>query len=85
MAAVASAARGLTFTAGADIAYVADSLYLPEQGGYELEELRHRARLGVKWQGEALSAFYGLTYLSEEFSTQREGQLSGSLQIQMRF
>ena len=83
--AVAGATRGLTLTAGADIAYVADSLYLPEQGGYALENLRHRARLGVKWQGEAMSAFYGLTYLSEEFSTQREGQLSGSLQIQMRF
>jgi hypothetical protein len=78
-------ATGLTLTAGADIAYVTDSIYLPDSSGYDLEDSRHRARLGLRWQGESTSAFYGLTYLGKEFSGQSEGQLTGSLQLQLRF
>ncbi|MEP2716153.1 lipid A-modifier LpxR family protein [Pseudophaeobacter sp.] len=78
-------ATGLTLTAGADIAYVSQSLFLPDSSGYTLENNRHRARLGLRWQGENASAFYGLSYLGEEFSSQREGQLTGSLQLQLRF
>lgn len=80
-----SEAGGLSFTLGADIAYVADSIYLPDSTSYDPEHSRHRARLGLRWQGSNASAFYGLTYLSEEFSTQDEGQITGSLQLQMRF
>ncbi|MGR3621621.1 lipid A-modifier LpxR family protein [Pseudophaeobacter sp.] len=76
---------GLTLTAGADIAYVADSIYLPEGQGYALENSRHRARVGLRWQGQNMAAFYGLSYLGKEFSTQSEGQLTGSLQLQLRF
>lgn len=80
-----SDATGLALTAGADIAYVSDSIYLPDSSGYELEQERHRARIGVQWQGQNAAAFYGLTYLGREFSTQEEGQISGSLQLKLRF
>ena len=78
-------ATGLTLTAGADIAYVSKSVFLPEASGYSLEHNRHRARLGLHWQGQRASAFYGLSYLGKEFSSQSEGQLTGSLQVQLRF
>ncbi len=78
-------ATGLTLTAGADIAYVSSSVFLPDAAGYSLENNRHRARLGLRWQGQNLSAFYGLSYLGKEFSSQSEGQLTGALQVQLRF
>lgn len=78
-------ATGLTLTAGADIAYVSKSAFLPDASGYGLEHKRHRARLGLRWQGHRSSVFYGLTYLSKEFTTQPEGQVLGALQLQMRF
>lgn len=80
-----SEARGLSLTAGADVAYVAESIFLPDSSNYDLKHSRQRARLGLRWQGNNASAFYGLTYLSEEFSTQDEGQITGSLQLQLRF
>jgi Outer membrane protein LpxR len=78
-------ATGFTLTAGADIAYVSDSIYLPDSNGYDLAESRRRARVGLRWQGESASAFYGLTYLGKEFIGQSESQLTGSLQLQLRF
>lgn len=78
-------ATGLTLTAGADIAYVSESVFLPETSGYSLENNRHRARLGLRWQGQRASAFYGLSYLGKEFSSQSEGQVIGALQVQLRF
>ena len=83
--AVYDSAPGYSFTIGGDIAYVADSVYLPEQRGYELTSHRDRARVGVHWQGEKASAFYGLTYLGKEFSGQSEGQVTGSLRVKLRF
>ena len=76
---------GFTFLLGADVAHVADSIYLPEERGYELTESRDRVRAGVHWQGESSSAFYGVTYLGEEFEAQTEGQLVGSLRIKFSF
>lgn len=83
--AVQGSSTGLTLTAGADIAHVADSIYLPTGQGYGREDNRHRARLGLRWQGQNMAAFYGVTYLGKEFSTQSEGQVTGSLQLQLRF
>lgn len=83
--AVYDSAPGYSFTVGGDIAYVADSVYLPEDRGYDLTSRRDRARVGVHWQGENASAFYGLTYLGKEFSGQDEGQLTGSLRLKLRF
>ncbi|MEQ6250081.1 lipid A-modifier LpxR family protein [Sulfitobacter sp. HNIBRBA3233] len=76
---------GFSFLLGADVAHVADSIYLPEDRGYELTPSRDRLRAGVHWQGRTASAFYGLTYLSEEFEAQTEGQLTGSVRINLSF
>lgn len=76
---------GFSFVIGGDMAYVADSVYLPEDRGYQLTDRRDRLRAGVHWQGEKASGFYGLTYLGREFSGQSEGQVTGSVRIKLRF
>lgn len=80
-----NAAPGFSFLLGADIAHVADSIYLPEDRGYTLTDSRDRLRAGLHWQGERAAAFYGLTYLGEEFEAQKEGQLVGSIRINLSF
>ncbi|MEC3860804.1 lipid A-modifier LpxR family protein [Mesobacterium sp. TK19101] len=77
--------RGVSLTAGADLAHVTHSVFLPESPGYDIEETRGRVRAGVHWQGRKLSAFYGWTWLSKEFSTQPEGQLVKSIRIKYDF
>lgn len=76
---------GFSFLLGADIAHVADSIFLPESRGIALTPSRDRLRAGVHWQGEGASAFYGLTYLGEEFEAQSEGQVVGSVRINLSF
>ena len=76
---------GYSFTIGGDIAYVAESVYLPKDRGLELTSHRDRLRAGVHWQGRNASAFYGLTYLGREFAGQGEGQVTGSLRLKLRF
>jgi outer membrane protein LpxR len=76
---------GYSLTVGADTAYVSDSVYLPENRGYQLSDRRDRVRAGVHWQGGNASAFYGLTYLGREFSGQSEGQVTGSVRLKLRF
>ncbi|MEH6523098.1 lipid A-modifier LpxR family protein [Sulfitobacter sp.] len=78
-------ATGFSFLLGADIAHVSDSIYLPEEDGFELTDSRDRVRAGVHWQGERATAFYGLTYLGEEFEAQKEGQVVGSIHINLSF
>jgi hypothetical protein len=78
-------ARGFTFLLGADIAHVNDSIFLPSDRGIDLTSSRDRVRAGLHWQGEGAQAFYGLTYLGEEFEAQTEGQLVGSLRIKFSF
>jgi len=78
-------APGYSLTVGGDIAYVANSVYLPENRGYQLSSHRDRVRAGIHWQGENASAFYGLTFLGREFSGQDEGQVTGSIRIKLRF
>ena len=80
-----ASAPGTSFVLGGDLAYVEDSVYLPSGRGYALEDTRARLRAGLHWQGSRASLFYGLTYLSEEFSTQPEGQVTGSLRVKFRF
>jgi hypothetical protein len=77
--------RGMSFTFGADFAYVDSSLYLPSGRNYELKNRRDRVRAGLHWQGENSDLFYGITYLSEEFSTQNSGQIVGSLRLRWSF
>ena len=75
----------MSFTLGGDVARVFDSAYLPEGGAAVMTDTRARIRAGVQWQGEQASAFYGLTYLSPEFDSQPEGQVVGSLNVNLRF
>ena len=80
-----AANKGFSFVAGADIAYVSDSVYLPEDRGYSLTDHRDRVRMGVHWQGEGASAFYGLTWLGKEYETQPDDQVVGSIRINLNF
>ncbi|MBS8225813.1 lipid A-modifier LpxR family protein [Vannielia litorea] len=77
--------EGFSFLLGGDVAQVYSSVYLPEDDGYVLEDTRTRLRAGVNWQGENAGLFYGLTYLSEEFEAQTEGQMVGALQLRLFF
>jgi hypothetical protein len=77
---------GVSLSLGGDIARVFDSALLPEGGAAVLEPTRSRLRAGVAWQGEGgASVFYGLTWLSKEFTTQPEAQVLGSLSVNFRF
>ncbi len=83
---VESGEPGTGFTFGADYAYVDDSEYFPASFGTVLEDERFRARAGVHWRfGDGISYFYGVTYLSEEFVGQSEGQVVGSLKLNFNF
>ncbi len=75
---------GLSLVAGADVARVWDSVYLPKTG-VGLEPVRTRARIGVQWQGAKSDLFGGLTWLAPEFAGQREGQVLGSVGLHIRF
>lgn len=76
---------GATFILGADIAHVFDSVYLPENRGYVLNDTRQRVRAGIQWNAEAIGFFYGVTWLGREFKAQPEGQFVGSLKLDLRF
>lgn len=78
-------ASGFSFLLGADMAHVTDSIFLPQENGFDLTDSRDRLRAGVHWQGARASAFYGLTYLGEEFEAQKEGQIVGSIRINLSF
>ena len=75
----------MSFTVGGDLAHVFESALLPDGGAVRLSESRGRLRAGVQWQGDTAAVFYGLTYLSPEFDEQPEGQILGSLNINLRF
>ena len=70
---------------GADLAYVADSIFLPSSSGVTLTNTRARARAGMHWQSNHISLFYGLTWLSPEFEAQRSGQTVGSMRLDFKF
>lgn len=77
---------GLSFSLGGDIAHVFDSALLPDGGTAALEPTRSRLRAGLAWQGEGgASVFYGLTWLSKEFTTQPEAQVLGALNLSLNF
>lgn len=76
---------GMSFTLGGDMARVFDSALLPDGGAAVASDTRSRLRAGLAWQGETSSAFYGVTWLSPEFDSQPEGQLVGSVNLNLRF
>ncbi|MEJ6391555.1 lipid A-modifier LpxR family protein [Gymnodinialimonas ulvae] len=75
---------GWSFAAGADVAYVHDSVLLPSEGP-DAEDVRFRVRGAVHYGVGPADLSYGVTYLSEEFVTQFEGQLVGTLSLMLRF
>lgn len=73
---------GVGFVAGFDVAQVMATDYLPSSGPGAAKDQRWRARVGVHYaQSPNADIFYGLTYLSEEFEGQPEGQVLGSLTL----
>lgn len=83
---ISSPELGLGYVFGLDFALVGGSVYLPEDFGTTPTDSRTRARAGVHWQfGEEQSMFYGLTWLSEEYVGQPEGQMVGSLKLNFNF
>ncbi|PWE29440.1 DUF2219 domain-containing protein [Maritimibacter sp. 55A14] len=82
---IGTADTGLSFLVGGDIAYVADSFYLPSRLGFDLTETRNRLRAGLQYDGEIASVFYGVTWLGEEFEAQPESQVVGTIAINLNF
>ncbi|MEJ6397462.1 lipid A-modifier LpxR family protein [Yoonia sp. 208BN28-4] len=80
------AGTGWALTAGADMAHVVDSIFLPADRVAGLEDMRFRARGGVEYKfSPSAAVFYGATYLSPEFEGQPEGQVVGSLRLNFNF
>lgn len=78
--------RGFSWLVGADVAYVDSSIFIPSSGPVQLEDTRTRVRAGAHWRTQAgTSVFYGVSWFSEEFNTQREAQVVGSLQLRLKF
>lgn len=78
--------QGVTYVIGGDIAAVGSSRFLPEDQGYLPTPNRTRARAGVHFQAsEAVTFFYGVTWLSEEFEGQSEPQVLGSVKLNFNF
>lgn len=75
---------GFGWVLGADIAAVANSVYLPEDE-VDLSPVRGRARAGLMWAGGGWTAFLGTSYLSEEFEWQDEGQVVGNFALGFSF
>lgn len=75
---------GWSFSAGADVAYVNSSILLPDTGPAP-EDMRFRLRGGVNHSLGPADFSYGITYMSEEFVGQDEGQLVGTVSLMLRF
>lgn len=78
-------AAGFAFVMGGDIAAVSDSVFLPAFSGVVVRDARTRLRAGMHWQGDRAAVFYGLTWLGKEFEGQREGQVLGSIRLDLNF
>lgn len=77
--------QGMFVTLGADVAAVAGSEWLPEGGAAVARDSRTRLRAGLGYAGNRMDGFYGLTWLSEEFEGQDDGQVVGSVTLKLRF
>lgn len=83
---VADGFEGLALVLGGDVAYVHSSALLPGDSGVTPEEYRTRLRTGIHWQPRrGISGFYGLTWLSEEFTAQKDSQIVGSIRLSIDF
>ncbi|SEL64369.1 hypothetical protein SAMN05444413_11294 [Roseivivax marinus] len=82
---IGAAEPGFSVVFGADIAQVADSVYLPDDRGPDLRATRSRLRAGLHWQGQGRSLYYGLARLGREFKGQGEPQLVGAARVSWEF
>lgn len=83
---VSSDGVGFGFVLGGDYALVHDSEYFPSDFGAAVKEEQFRLRAGAHARlGDGHDFFYGLTYLSEEYEGQSEGQTIGSLRLSFNF
>lgn len=80
-----SPGQGVSFVMGGDVTQIFASKLLPIGDDAVLSDTRTRLRAGVHWQGEKTSVFYGLSYLGREFKQQPEGQILGSLSLNIKF
>lgn len=85
VAGISGTDAGWSALVGADLAHVESSVFLPEDRGYSVEDTRGRLRAGVNYGFGRSNLFYGLTYLSEQFEGQPDGQVVGSLSLNLRF
>ena len=76
---------GISLTLGGDIAKVFDSRYVVDSDPNTLSDSRSRLRAGLHWQGGESEAFYGLTWLGEEYDEQPTGQVVGSVNLRVKF
>jgi hypothetical protein len=76
--------EGMSLVLGGDLTRVLDTALLPT-GGVAAEDNRYRLRAGVHWQGRKAATYYGVSYLSPEFTGQPEGQLVGAVSLNLRF
>lgn len=83
-AAVTGDDAGWAFNVGGDIAHVANSAFLPSPQ-VTLSNSRQRLRAGMRYSGKSGSVFYGISWLSPEFTTQSTGQYVGALNLHLRF
>ena len=77
--------NGFSVVLGADITHVFDSVYLPQERGFQVVQQRERARFGMQWQNEGTGVFYGLTWLGREFEGQQDSQFIGSVKLDIRW
>ncbi|MBC56329.1 MAG: hypothetical protein CL814_05275 [Confluentimicrobium sp.] len=77
--------EGVSMVLGADTALMVDSRYLPSHGNVDMSTSRTRLRAGMHWEAARIGIFYGLTWLSEEFDEQSQGQTLGTLNLRYRF
>jgi hypothetical protein len=80
-----SGQRQLSVGLGADVAYMLNSAYLPAARGVTPSPFRTRLRAGVFYQSRKFDLFYGLSWHSPEFTSQREGQVIGTVSLGVRF
>ena len=70
------------FGFGGDVSFIADSRIF---GDVKVLRTRTRLRAGVYWQRRQYDLFLGAVHLGREFPAQKEGQLSGSVDMMWHF
>ncbi len=70
------------FGFGGDVSFIADSRIF---GDVKVLRARTRLRAGVYWQRRQYDLFLGAVHLGREFPAQKEGQLSGSVDMMWHF